>query len=69
MPASHSAFYLVLRKNSSGAVDTDKYREQWRPPVGEELGISVISTWGEVQMVEGGARNSLLSLFEGCSFM
>lgn len=55
---SHSAFYLVIRKNSSGAVDTDRYREQQGLPVGEELGIRVISTWGEVQMVECGAKTA-----------
>lgn len=58
LPTSHSAFCLVISKNSSAAVDTDKYREQWRLPVGEELGISVISTWREVQMVECGARTA-----------
>lgn len=54
LPTSHSAFCLLINKNSSGAVDTDKNREQQRLPVGEELGISVISTWREVQMVECG---------------
>lgn len=58
LPTSHSAFCLVISKNSSGAVGTDKYREQWRLPVSEELGISVISTWREVQMVECGARTA-----------
>lgn len=58
LPTPHSAFCLVISKNSTGALDTDKNREQWRLPVGEELGISVISTWREVQMVECGARTA-----------
>lgn len=59
LPTSHSAFHLVISKNSSGAVDTDKCREQWRLPVGEELGISVINSWREVHVVECGARTVL----------